>query len=155
MLFNLLLVCLVLPLSQGLLYPLIKGIDMTLAGQKKVVSTGTGMSMDSHVPVSTRQRNFKSLRSVATGIAALTSFSVVARAGLFESEEQSLVNRISKFQAPVNELLDMLRPTDTPNAVGVYSKVQILKGGKEDSDVVLNYLEYDSFVVNQLITYIK
>jgi hypothetical protein len=62
-------------------------------------------------------------------------------AGLFSSEEQDLVDEICKFQKPIAELLYQLRPSDTPNAVGVYSTNRILKGGKEDSDVVLSYME--------------
>eukprot|EP01036_Dinobryon_divergens_P029709 gene29709-38840_t len=65
-----------------------------------------------------------------------------ANAGFFSTQEQDQIDEISKFQKPIAELLDQLRPTSTPNAIGVYSTTQILKGGKEDSDVVLSYLEF-------------
>lgn len=64
-----------------------------------------------------------------------------ANAGIFTSFEQDLVNEIASFQKPIAELLDQLNPTEMPNAIGVYTNVQLLKGGKEDSQVVLNYLE--------------
>eukprot|EP01035_Chromulina_nebulosa_P018075 gene18075-23723_t len=69
------------------------------------------------------------------------TYSLVANAGFFESDEQSAINEISNYQKPVFELLDQLRPSDIPNSIGVFSKTQLLKGGKEDSDVVLSYLE--------------
>lgn len=62
-----------------------------------------------------------------------------ARAGIFDSQEQNTVYEIGGYQKVVNELLDQLRPIDLPNAVGVYIPTQLLKGGKEDSAVVLNY----------------
>jgi hypothetical protein len=58
----------------------------------------------------------------------------------FSTDEQDKVDQLQAFQRPIYELLEQLRFTDTPNALGVYSKMQILKGGKEDSDVVLSYL---------------
>lgn len=61
-------------------------------------------------------------------------------AGFFSSKEQDSIDEISKYQKPISELLDQLRPTMVPNAVGVFSVQQILRGGKEDSDVVLTYL---------------
>jgi hypothetical protein len=59
---------------------------------------------------------------------------------LFGSASQKAVNDVSSFQKPVYELLSQLRPSNVPNAVGVYSTTQQLKGGKDDSDVVLLYL---------------
>lgn len=70
------------------------------------------------------------------------SFSASAEAGWFSSPQQDLVDQVASYQKPVAELLDQLRPTDIPNAVGVYSKSQLLKGGQEDSAVVANYLDY-------------
>lgn len=58
----------------------------------------------------------------------------------FPSKEQEGVNAVSSFQKPVYEVLNQLRPYDTPNALGIYSKQQILKGGQDDSNVVLLYL---------------
>jgi hypothetical protein len=80
-----------------------------------------------------------------SGFAAVTialstcSFDNVAHAGIFDSAEQNAVYEINSYQKVVNELLDQLRPVEIPNAVGVYLKTQILKGGAEDSNVVLNY----------------
>lgn len=73
---------------------------------------------------------------------SLVGFQMRANAGLFSSQEQDQLDEIAKFQKPIAELLDQLRPTNTPNAIGVYSNSQILKGGKEDSDVVLGYMEF-------------
>ena len=64
-----------------------------------------------------------------------------ANAGLFSSQEQDDIDEISKFQRPVNDLLDQLKPANVPNSIGVYSNTVQLKGGKEDSDVVRNYME--------------
>jgi hypothetical protein len=77
-------------------------------------------------------------------IATLSAFFLVtseANAGFFTSDEQDKISAIQQYQRPVAELLDQLKPTNTPDALGVYATRQILKGGKEDSDVVLNYLE--------------
>lgn len=93
------------------------------------------------VPRSERDMKVSNALRAIAFFGPLTASALVAKAGFFESTEQSELNRLSKFQAPIAELLDSLRVSDTPNAVGVYSKTQILKGGKEDSDVVLNYLE--------------
>jgi hypothetical protein len=79
-------------------------------------------------------------------ISAMSSLLVLgsafdAHAGLFTSYEQDVINEISSFQRPVAELYDQLKPSYVPNAIGVYSNTQVLKGGKDDSDVVLLYLE--------------
>ena len=66
----------------------------------------------------------------------LTPLSV--RAGLFTSAEQDALNDISGYQKVVAELLDQLKPMPVNNAVGVSIPTQILKGGKEDSNVVRN-----------------
>ncbi len=81
------------------------------------------------------------LVSSMLSLTATTIGSLKSSAGFFTSSEQDLVNDIARYQKPVSELLSQLRPSDIPNAIGVYQKQQILKGGKEDSDVVLNYLE--------------
>lgn len=75
-------------------------------------------------------------------ISIVSSFGWVdnARAGWFASPEQQQVDKISMCQRPVAELLDQLRPADIPNPIGVYTRTQLLKGGKEDSIVVQNYL---------------
>lgn len=64
-----------------------------------------------------------------------------ANAGLFTSNEQDVINDISYYQKPINELLDQLKPANIPNPIGVYANTQFLKGNKDDSDVVLLYLE--------------
>lgn len=79
--------------------------------------------------------------SSAAAVLSTLLISRSARAGLFTSEEQDQIERIGSFQRPIFELLDQLRPSVVPNTVGVYAQTQVLKGGKEDSDVVLNYLE--------------
>jgi hypothetical protein len=68
--------------------------------------------------------------------------STKANAGFFKSSEQTAVDDIASYRKYVKDLLDQLKPTDIPNAIGVYSKQQLLKSNKEDSDVVLNYMEY-------------
>lgn len=77
-----------------------------------------------------------SISSVAFGVAISPS-----SASWFPSNEQKQVDQISLCQRPVQELLDQLRPVETPNAIGVFSKTQILRGGREDSAVVQNYLD--------------
>lgn len=79
-------------------------------------------------------------RAIATISASALLFAGEARAGFFTSAEQDQVTELNKLQKPIAELLDQLRPADIPNAIGVYSKTQVLRGGKEDSDVVRNYL---------------
>lgn len=59
----------------------------------------------------------------------------------FSSQEQRAVDEIADYRRPIRSLLDDLRPSNVPNPVGVYMKQQILKGGKEDSDVVLTNME--------------
>ena len=46
---------------------------------------------------------------------------------------------MASYQKSIYELVNMLKPSMTPNAIGVYSMQQQLKGGKDDSDVVLLY----------------
>ena len=86
--------------------------------------------------------NMNNVKRIASlfPLLALTTYPKKASAGLFTSEEQDLINEISTYQKPVSDLLRQLTPTDSPNAIGQYAKQQILKGGKEDSDVVQNYL---------------
>lgn len=64
-----------------------------------------------------------------------------SQASWFPSNEQRMVDQISICQKPVQDLLDQLRPMEIPNAIGVYSQTQLLRGGKEDSAVVQNYLD--------------
>ena len=105
--------------------------------------TAISMKMTSQVPVSPFEssRNVAKSVSVAATLFSVLGFSGAAKAGLFQSDEQDAIDNLSSYQRPVFDLLDQLRPSVVPNAVGVYAQTQILKGGKEDSDVVLNYLE--------------
>lgn len=101
------------------------------------------MVVTDQVPISAKRVPHHKVRAYSSAAAAVLStlfISRSARAGLFTSEEQDQIERIASFQRPIFELLDQLRPSVVPNAVGVYAQTQILKGGKEDSDVVLNYL---------------
>lgn len=101
------------------------------------------MVVTDQVPISAERVPHYKLRAYSSAAAVLSTLFISrsARAGLFTSEEQDQIERIASFQRPIFELLDQLRPSVVPNAVGVYAQTQILKGGKEDSDVVLNYLE--------------
>jgi hypothetical protein len=84
----------------------------------------------------------KSRNVFAGAIAAsILATSNPAHAGFFLSAEQTIINQIAKSQRPISALYDQLSPREVPNAIGVYSKTQVLKGGKEDSNVVLNNLE--------------
>mmetsp|Transcript_12698 Transcript_12698/g.21255 ORF Transcript_12698/g.21255 Transcript_12698/m.21255 type:complete len:262 (+) Transcript_12698:83-868(+) len=78
---------------------------------------------------------------VATVLSSTFLIGGNANAGFFTSAEQDSINEIQRYQKPVAELLDQLRPVDLPNAIGVYGKTQVLRGGKDDADVVLNYVE--------------
>ncbi|KAJ1399588.1 hypothetical protein B484DRAFT_458309 [Ochromonadaceae sp. CCMP2298] len=114
------------------------GVLSLLTTRPGVFSRATKLSMSA----TSNQPTIPSWKKVC--IATLSSFFLVtseASAGFFTSQEQDQVSEIQRYQKPVAELLDQLRITDTPDALGVYAKRQILKGGKEDSDVVLNYLE--------------
>ena len=108
-------------------------------------SSRTVLSMTStnQIPVSSSQSSKNVAKSVSAAAALISvfAFSRSANAGLFQSAEQDDVDSISAYQKPVFELLEQLRPSVVPNTVGVYAKTQVLKGGKEDSDVVLNYME--------------
>jgi len=79
---------------------------------------------------------------LAAAMAIVVNRPSPARAGLpfFASEEQGMVDSIAAYQKPVFELLDQLRPSNVPSPIGVYAMTQVLKGGKEDSNVVLGYL---------------
>lgn len=95
------------------------------------------------IPVSYESKLKSQARSVMIG-SLLSIFTVqvtAAKAGFFEPDEQSKINELCNYQKPIGELVDQLKPSDIPNAIGVYAPTQVLKGGKEDSDVVLNYLE--------------
>lgn len=60
---------------------------------------------------------------------------------LFPSAEQSAVDEIANFQRPIAELLDQLKPTLTPNPVGVWVEQQVLRDGPEDAAVVFLNME--------------
>ena len=104
------------------------------------VRASLSMSLE---PISPRESAAKSVAMGAgafTAAAALLASPRAARAGLFESAEQSTVNEIGVLQRPIFDLSEQLKPNMVPNSVGVYSSTQILKGGKDDSDVVLSYM---------------
>jgi hypothetical protein len=84
----------------------------------------------------------KQIMRFCASLFVYVSFSASVQAGWFSSPQQDLVDQVASYQKPVAELLDQLRPTEIPNAIGVYSKSQLLKGGQEDSVVVANYLDY-------------
>jgi len=70
----------------------------------------------------------------------LTAYPSPAVSGFFSSKEQDAVDSVASFQKPVDNLLSQLSVIDQPNAIGVYAKQQLLRGSKEDSDVVATYL---------------
>jgi hypothetical protein len=90
-------------------------------------------------PFGTARSYVKEASAVSVALSVLT-FSRGAKAGLFQSDEQDAVDKINYYQKPVFELLSQLSPNVIPNAVGVFAKTQVLKDGKEDADVVLNYM---------------
>ena len=101
------------------------------------------MIVTDQVPIPSQRIPKSQIKAYSSAAAVFSTLFIArsARAGLFTSEEQDQIERIASFQRPIFELLDQLRPSVVPNTVGVYAQTQILKGGKEDSDVVLNYLE--------------
>jgi hypothetical protein len=108
--------------------------------QSKSASNSNLLCMKAQVPKSYRDTNrnyFKSLISITTAASVLTYSSQSAKAGLFQSEEQDKVEELNKYQKPIFELLQQLRPTMTPNTVGFFAMSQTLKGGKEDSGKIL------------------
>jgi len=74
-------------------------------------------------------------------IASISFAPFAARAGLFQSSEQDELDSIGSAQRYIAELLDNLKPMPVNNPVGISIQTQVLKGGKEDSDVVRNYME--------------
>ena len=90
------------------------------------------------IKITTNISKFIAISTLSLSILLGSSASIV-HAGLFDSAEQSIVNDISNYQKPIFELLDQLKPITTANPIGVWTTTQLLKGGKEDSDVVLNY----------------
>ena len=95
-------------------------------------------------PKSMKQSSLEKAGEVSkmTGVigALVTTNSARANAiSFFPSDAQKGIDSVAAFQKPVYELLNMLKPSMVPNAVGVYSMQQQLKGGKDDSDVVLLY----------------
>lgn len=101
-----------------------------------------GQSLRSQIPRSPRTQASQSVRQIAqASLGILGGLVATQRANaFFESEGQLLTNDVSKYQRPVSDLVCQLQPTEQPNAVGVYAKSQMLKGGSEDSAVVLVYL---------------
>jgi hypothetical protein len=86
----------------------------------------------------------QAVTAVGVSVGLLTSSPVPSLAAplrFMASQEQSVVDELSDLQKNVAELADQLKPTLQPNAVGVYIEQQILKDGKDDSDVVLLYSE--------------
>eukprot|EP01031_Cornospumella_fuschlensis_P023229 gene23229-28215_t len=62
-------------------------------------------------------------------------------ASWFPSSEQKEVNEINAYEKPVTELYEELTPRMQPNSIGIFMKMQTLKGGKDDSDVVQVYMD--------------
>ena len=56
-----------------------------------------------------------------------------------QSTEQNLIDDVAALRLPINELLSDLTPNDQPNPIGVFSVQTLLKGGLDDSNVVLTY----------------
>ena len=56
-----------------------------------------------------------------------------------QSTEQNLVDDVAALRLPINQLLSDLTPVNQPNPVGVFSVQTLLKGGPDDSNVVLTY----------------
>lgn len=93
-------------------------------------------------PVSSHRSYVKGLNKVLTGVLAVNIIGLKsANAGLFQSNEQDAVDEIVRLRTPIRDLLGQLTPQMLPNAVGVYIQTQVLKGSKEDCDVVSSYLE--------------
>ena len=97
------------------------------------------------VPQNYRQRYAKlGKATTASMLSILTVMTTMkatpAQARFFASDVQNKVDQIAAFQRPINDLLDQLKPVSSPNAIGIYSNTQILRGGKEDANVVLTYL---------------
>jgi hypothetical protein len=67
----------------------------------------------------------KSLRRLKVASFLLLTIPGIANAGFFQSSEQDSVDELSRSQKPIAELLDLLRPTVQPNAVGVYATTQV------------------------------
>lgn len=84
-------------------------------------------------------RNFKKVTMFT--IIASTMAAKRSDASLFQSSQQDGVDEISSFRRIIADLISQLTPQTIANPIGVYSKTQFLKGNKEDSDVVLNYME--------------
>lgn len=94
----------------------------------------------SSVPVTSKgQMNQNAKNLVISGV-SLLSFGSVTHARFFGSEAQNLVDDINALQKPVAELSDQLRPQNIPNSIGVYTSIQVLRGGPEDSNVVQGYV---------------
>lgn len=104
------------------------------------VKTTMIMNINS-IPKSNTEIMSKTVKNSFLKVLPLFVIPTIAKAGLFTSEEQDIIDDISTFQKPINEVIDQLKPNLVPNAVGVYTSTVQLKGGKEDSDVVRSYME--------------
>eukprot|EP01041_Mallomonas_annulata_P010323 gene10323-21542_t len=110
----------------------------TRASSSKFLSPG---QLDSDVS-SMKKMSTKTLQNIMTGtLVGLLVGAKSANAGFFQSSEQDAIDEIAKFRTPVNDLLQQLSPQMLPNAIGVFAPTQVLKGTKDDCDVVLSYLE--------------
>lgn len=83
--------------------------------------------MSSHNPLVTKQLDKcrKLILSSTLSFLMLNSNPIIANAGFFDSKEQNLINTIAEYQKPVNDVLDMLRPVDMPNAIGKSIKIAL------------------------------
>ena len=82
-----------------------------------------------------------SIALCSSNLVVVPDSAVAAPGGWFPSAEQRAVNELSSFQRPINEILEQLSPMMIPNAIGVYSNTQMLKGSKDDANVVATYME--------------
>ena len=90
------------------------------------------MKLTNQVPTSSSDsfRGFAKNLNTAAALLPVFAFSRGANAALFLSAEQTSIDTLSRFQKPIFDLLDQLRP----------GKTQVLKGGIEDSNVVQQYM---------------
>ena len=106
------------------------------------LGAGDSAESSSEGPRSMKESSVGSTVEVAKIIGALMATTVPAKAhafSFFPSEAQKGVDAVASYQKNIYELVNMLKPNMVPNALGVYSMQQQLKGGKDDSDVVLLY----------------
>jgi hypothetical protein len=81
-------------------------------------------------PISTRDASRKEVAILLNAMKVLPVALLMnprqAQAGFFQSAEQDGVDALAQFQKPIAELLDQLRPSVVPNAVGVYIPTQVI-----------------------------